>query len=142
MTIEFAMAVKGSSADVAQATGPAETDDAAGATETQTTELAQGPGPTIGSGPTGAGPTEASEEVVVERQKALSQMVDLVSQSLDNALSPSIFALSAADLLGHFKHLALCIVQGFAFQFEAFALYFLEGVGVREACSICNFSSS
>ena len=137
MTIEFAMAVKGSSADVAQATGPAETDDAAGATETQTTELAQGPGPTIGSGP-----TEASEEVVVERQKALSQMVDLVSQSLDNALSPSIFALSAADLLGHFKHLALCIVQGFAFQFEAFALYFLEGVGVREACSICNFSSS
>lgn len=137
MTIEFAMAVKGSSADVAQATGPAETDAAAGATETQTTELAQGPGPTIGSGP-----TEASEEVVVERQKALSQMVDLVSQSLDNALSPSIFALSAADLLGHFKHLALCIVQGFAFQFEAFALYFLEGVGVREACSICNFSSS
>lgn len=137
MTIEFAMAVKGSSADVAQATGPAETDDAAGATETQTTELAQGPGPTIGSGP-----TEASEEVVVERQKALSQMVDLVSQSLDNALSPSIFALSAADLLGHFKHLALCIAQGFAFQFEAFAFYFLEGVGVREACSICNFSSS
>ena len=137
MTIEFAMAVKGSSADVAQASGPAETDAAAGATETQTTELAQGPGPTIGSGP-----TEASEEVVVERQKALSQMVDLVSQSLDNALSPSIFALSAADLLGHFKHLALCIVQGFAFQFEAFALYFLEGVGVREACSICNFSSS
>lgn len=137
MTIEFAMAVKGSSADVAQASGPAETDAAAGATETQTTELAQGPGPTIGSGP-----TEASEEVVVERQKALSQMVDLVSQSLDNALSPSIFALSAADLLGHFKHLALCIAQGFAFQFEAFALYFLEGVGVREACSICNFSSS
>ena len=137
MTIEFAMAVEGSSADVAQASGPAETDAAAGATETQTTELAQGPGPTIGSGP-----TEASEEVVVERQKALSQMVDLVSQSLDNALSPSIFAVSAADLLGHFKHLALCIVQGFAFQFEAFALYFLEGVGVREACSICNFSSS
>ncbi|CAK9023672.1 unnamed protein product, partial [Durusdinium trenchii] len=71
-------------------------------------------------------------EVVVERQKALSQMVDLVSQSLDNALSPSIFALSAADLLGHFKHLALCIAQGFAFQFEAFAFYFLEGFKIED----------